>query len=282
MPRFAANLSMMFNEYPFLDRFQAAADAGFTAVEYLFPYDFPAELVAERRMAAGVAQALFNMPPGDWAAGERGLAALPDRRDDFRASVALAIHYAEVIGTPTLHMMAGHADPHDRAATEAYRQSLAYAADKAGEAGLVLVIEPINGRDMPGYFLNDFDRALGFVTETGLANVKLQFDVYHRQIMHGDVTMGLRAMMPHIGHIQIASVPKRNEPGTGELDDQRIFAEIDALGYRGYIGCEYRPAGRTEDGLGWFKDELATSDRASRNDVRGLADPAVTRPCDPA
>lgn len=252
MPRFAANLTMMFAERAFLDRFQAAADAGFEAVEYLFPYDHPAEVVAERLERAGLKQALFNMPPGDWAKGERGLAALADRQAEFRDSVRQAIDYARVIGTPLLHMMAGLADSGDAAACARFRDALAFAAEATGEHGIGLVIEPINGRDMPGYFLNDFDRALGFVEEVGLPHVKLQFDVYHRQILHGDVIMALRAMMPVIGHIQIASVPERHEPGSGELNDARIFAEIDALGYAGFVGCEYRPKGRTEDGLGWM------------------------------
>lgn len=252
MPRFAANLSMMFNEYPFLDRFRAAADAGFEAVEYLFPYDFPAEEIAKRLDDNGLKQALFNMPPGDWEKGDRGLAALPDRRDEFRASVTKAVDYARVIGTPLLHMMAGMADATDPKAVSSYREALGFAADRAGEAGVGVVIEPINGRDMPGYFLNHFDRALGYVEEIDKPNVRLQFDIYHRQILHGDVVMGLRAMMPHIAHVQTASVPLRNEPGTGELNDAAIFAELDDLGYEGFVGCEYRPRGRTEDGLGWM------------------------------
>jgi hydroxypyruvate isomerase len=253
MPKFAANLSMMFNEVPFLDRFAAAADCGFTAVEYLFPYDHPAEVVAERLRAAGLAQALFNMPAGDWEAGERGMAALPGREADFAAALDTAIAYAKVIGTPLLHMMAGLAPATDPEAIKAYRGNLKRATERTGEAGIGLVIEPINGRDMPGYFLNDFNRAVDVVNETNAAHVKLQFDVYHRQILHGDVIMALRQMMPIIGHIQIASVPERHEPLTGELDDRRIFAEIDAIGYRGYIGCEYRPAGGTHDGLSWMK-----------------------------
>ena len=253
MPRFAANLSMMFNEYPFLERFQAAKNAGFEAVEYLFPYDFPADVVAEKLASAGLKQALFNMPAGDWNKGERGLAALADRRDDFTASVDLAVRYAKIIDSPLLHMMAGLADNTQAAAQASYREALKIAADKTGEAGIGLVIEPINRRDMPGYFLNDFDKAQSFLEALDQAHVKLQFDVYHRQILHGDVIMALRSMMPAIGHIQIASVPKRNEPGTGELNDAMIFAEIDALGYGGFIGCEYRPAGRTEDGLGWMR-----------------------------
>lgn len=253
MPRFAANLTMMFNEYPFLERFQAARNAGFEAVEYLFPYDFPAEVVAEKLDSAGLEQALFNMPPGDWNKGERGLAALVDRHDDFIASVDLAVRYAKIIGSPMLHMMAGLADSTDAAAQASYREALMIAADKTGEAGIGLVIEPINKRDMPGYFLNDFHHAQGFLDALDQAHVKLQFDVYHRQILHGDIITGLRSMMPNIGHIQIASVPKRHEPGTGELNDAMIFAEIDALGYGGFIGCEYRPAGGTEDGLGWMR-----------------------------
>ncbi|MDH4440870.1 MAG: hydroxypyruvate isomerase family protein [Rhizobium sp.] len=252
MPKFAANLSMMFNEVPFLDRFAAAADCGFTAVEYLFPYDHPAEVVAERLQAAGLVQALFNMPPGDWAAGERGMAALPGREADFAAALDTAIAYAKVIGTPLLHMMAGLAPATDPDAIKTYRDNLKRATEKTGEAGVGLVIEPINGRDMPGYFLNDFTRAVDFVHESNASHVKLQFDVYHRQILHGDVIMALRQMAPVIGHIQIASVPERHEPLTGELDDRRIFAEIDAIGYQGYVGCEYRPAGGTREGLTWM------------------------------
>jgi hydroxypyruvate isomerase len=252
MPRFAANLSMMFNEHVFLDRFQAAADHGFKAVEYLFPYDFPADVVAERLAASGLKQALFNMPPGDWAAGDRGLASLPARRDEFRRSVETALHYARVIGAPLLHMMAGLSDARDPAAAAAFREALAFAADRTAEEGVGLVIEPINGRDMPGYFLNDFDRALDLIGDLGHPNVRLQFDVYHRQILHGDVLVGLEKAMPLIGHVQIASVPRRHEPGTGELDDFRIFEALDALGYDGYVGCEYRPERDTVAGLGWL------------------------------
>lgn len=258
MPRFAANLSMMFNEHPFLERFGAAAEAGFSAVEYLFPYAFPAAEIAERLAAAKLEQALFNMPPGSWDADERGLAALPDRREDFAASLETAVAYARTIGTPLLHMMAGIAPSDDPTAIATYRDNLARAADATGEAGVGLVIEPINGRDMPGYFLNNFDRALDFVVELGLPHVRLQFDVYHRQILHGDVITALRRMAAHIGHIQIASVPDRHEPMTGELDDRRIFQEIDAIGYNGYIGCEYRPAGATLDGLAWLKNVTAS------------------------
>jgi hydroxypyruvate isomerase len=252
MPRFAANLSMMFGEYEFLDRFAQAAQAGFDAVEFLFPYDYPAETIAEKLQSNGLKQVLFNLPPGDWAAGDRGLAALPERRDEFHRSVKLALDYARIIGVPNLHMMAGIADRQDAAARAAYRDALRHAADAAGEAGINLLIEPINSRDMPGYFLNDFNFAAQMIEDLDHANVRLQFDIYHRQILHGDVLIGLEALMPVIGHVQIASVPKRNEPGTGELDDFRIFAALDALGYAGHVGCEYRPANGTLAGLGWF------------------------------
>ncbi|WP_420963170.1 2-oxo-tetronate isomerase [Brucella sp. IR073] len=253
MPRFAANLTMMFNEHPFPDRFGAAAAAGFSAVEYLFPYDYPVEFIAEKLSEAGLKQALFNLPPGDWARGERGLAALPERKEEFRQSVKKAIDYGRVIGTPLLHMMAGIASPDDPAAQGSYRDAVAFAADSAGAEGIGLVIEPINGRDMPGYFLDDFDRAADIITSLGHPNLKLQFDIYHRQVMRGDVLTALREMMPLIGHVQIASVPGRNEPGTGELNDFKVLQALDQLGYQGYVGCEYRPAGETMAGLGWLK-----------------------------
>jgi hydroxypyruvate isomerase len=256
MPRFAANLSFMFNEWDFLDRFAAAADAGFAAVEYLFPYDYPAEQLTDRLRRHGLQQALFNMPPGDWAAGDRGLAALPERRDDLAKAVDLALRYAEALGAPRLHLMAGLASSNDPKFKAAYRDALSLACERAAAKNITVLIEPINGRDMPGYFLNDFALAAGIIEELKLPNLKLQFDIYHRQILHGDVTRALEALMPMIGHIQTASVPLRNEPGTGELDDQRVFALLDRLGYAGYVGCEYRPAGKTLEGLaGWFSRE---------------------------
>jgi hydroxypyruvate isomerase len=252
MPRFAANLSMMFNEWSFLDRFAAAADAGFSAVEFLFPYDFSPEDVAGKLKAAGLEQALFNLPPGDWNAGERGIAALPGREAEFKASVAKALDYALATGAKRLHMMAGLAPSGSAEAGAAYRASVRHAAGELAVHGIDLVLEPINRRDMPGYFLNDFGQAAAIIEELGLPNLKLQFDIYHRQILHGDVTKGLEELLPITGHIQIASVPLRNEPGTGELNDFRIFDELDRLGYAGFVGCEYRPAGATLDGLGWM------------------------------
>lgn len=252
MPRFAANLSMMFTEWSFLDRFQAAADAGFTAVEYLFPYEHPPQAVGAALRRAGLTQALFNLPPGDWAKGERGIAAFAARAEERRAGTETALAYAAETGCRTLHLMAGIADRADAEAAAAYRAAVAETAERLGREGITLVLEPINKRDMPGYFLNDFDAAAALIGALGLPHLALQFDIYHRQILHGDVVMGLRAMMPIIGHVQIAGVPDRHEPDSGELDFTYVMAELDRLGYRGFVGCEYRPAGKTTDGLGWL------------------------------
>lgn len=252
MPRFAANLSFMFTEWAFLDRFAAAADAGFTAVEYLFPYEYPAEVLAEKLARHDLTQALFNLPPGDWAKGERGLAALPSRRDEFDAALDQALSYAKVLGAKRLHMMAGLASPDDPAARNAYRDALAAACDRA-PADMVILVEPINSRDMPGYFLDRFDVAIDIVAALNRPNLRLQFDIYHRQIIQGDVLTGLRDLMPVIGHVQIASVPARNEPGSGELADFAILRALDDLGYEGYVGLEYRPAHGTLAGLGWLE-----------------------------
>jgi hydroxypyruvate isomerase len=252
MPEFAANLSFMFNEWDFLDRFQAAADAGFTAVEYLFPYEHAPDAIAARLDQAGLTQALFNLPPGDWAAGERGMAALTGRFDHVKESLAAALPYIKATGVGRVHMMAGIADPQDPKAGAAYRRSIAYVAERLAEAGVDLMIEPINGRDMPGYFLNSVDLAAALIAELRLPNLKLQFDIYHCQIIHGDVTMRLRRLLPIIGHIQIASVPSRNEPDREEVNYPYLFQEMDLLGYQGFVGCEYRPRGKTLDGLDWF------------------------------
>jgi hydroxypyruvate isomerase len=260
MPVFAANLTMMFNEWSFLDRFDAAAEAGFTAVEYLFPYEAPPEAIAERLARNKLEQALFNLPPGDWAAGERGIAALPGRFEELKADVARALDYAAATGVKRLHLMAGLADPSDAEAADCYRRAVSYAAERLAEKEIDLLLEPINGRNMPGYFLNDFGAAERLIADLGLANLKLQFDIYHRQIIHGDVVMALRRLMPITGHIQIASVPSRQEPDGEELNYSYLFAEIDRLGYSGFVGCEYTPRGGTLDGLAWFKP-FARSDR---------------------
>jgi 2-dehydrotetronate isomerase len=253
MPRFAANLTMMFNEVPFLDRFEAAAKAGFTAVEFLFPYDHPPKEISARLHGNGLAQALFNLPPGNWDAGEKGFAALPDRFADLQASLETALPFVEATGVKRVHLMAGIADRGDTKAVEAFYKSVAWAAEFFQPHGLDVVIEPINPRNVPGYFLNDFGFAAELIRELKIPNLKLQFDIYHCQIIHGDVTMRLRAMMPIIGHIQIASIPSRHEPDDEELNYRFVFAELDRLGYGGFVGCEYNPRGKTSDGLGWFK-----------------------------
>ncbi len=253
MPHFAANLTMMFNEHAFLDRFDAAADAGFDAVEFLFPYEASPEAVGERVRRNGLAVALFNMPPGNWSEGERGLAALPGRSAEMRDGVARALDYAAATGAVRLHLMAGLASPSDPQAAAAYRDAVRFCAGRLAEHGLELVLEPINGRDMPGYFLDDFDAADRLIAELGMPNLRLQFDLYHRQIMHGDVATALRRMLPRIGHVQVASVPSRAEPDGEELNWPYLFAELDRLGYAGFVGCEYRPRAGTVPGLGWFK-----------------------------
>jgi hydroxypyruvate isomerase len=253
MPRFAANLTMMFTEWPFLDRFAAAAGAGFDAVEFLFPYDHLAEEIGKRLQRNGLTQALFNLPPGNWDAGEKGFAALADRFEDLQKSIHTALPYATATGVKRLHLMAGIADRRDARAVAAFRKSVAWTAEVLDKHGIDTVIEPINARDVPGYFLNDFTFARDLILDLNIPNLKLQFDIYHCQIVHGDVTMRLREMMPIISHIQIASVPSRNEPGSEELNYPFLFAELDRLGYAGFVGCEYRPRGKTVDGLGWFK-----------------------------
>ncbi len=252
MPRFAANLTMMFTEWDFLDRFAAAADAGFAAVEFAFPYEFAPDAVAARIERSGLVHALFNSPPGNQAAGERGIAALPGRFAEFQASIRTALTYATATGATRLHVMAGIADRDDPAVQAAFRQSIGWAAGELARQGVELMIEPINKRDVPGYFLDDFAVAETLIRELGAPNLKLQFDIYHRQILHGDVTMALRRLLPIIGHVQIAGVPSRHEPAGEELDAAFLFAELDRIGYGGFVGAEYRPRGRTLDGLGWF------------------------------
>ncbi|MCW8305834.1 TIM barrel protein [Acidiphilium sp. PA] len=253
MVRFAANLTMMFTEHEFLDRFAAAADAGFDAVEFLFPYEHPPEAIGTRLARHGLTQALFNLPPGNWAAGERGLASLPGRIDELIDGTARALEYAAATGVTRLHLMAGIGDRHDPAAMARYRDALVRTAETLAAHGIDLLLEPINGRDMPGYFLNDIDAAAAMIAELGIGNVRLQFDMYHCQIMHGDITMRLRNYIKMIGHVQVASVPSRNEPDGEEVNYPFLFDELDRLGYAGIVGCEYRPRGATRAGLGWFE-----------------------------
>jgi len=257
LPRFAANLTMMFGEVPFPQRFEAAAKAGFAAVEFLFPYEYAPEELAGWLAGNGLSNVLFNMPPGDWAAGERGLASLPGREREFRDGVALALRYAAALGTPRLHAKAGLLPAGaDRARHRAvFVDNLRYAAAELGKAGLTLLIEPINTRDMPGYFLNTQADAHARREEVGAPNLKVQMDFYHAQIVEGDVSMTFRRYREHIGHVQIASVPERHEPDDGELNYRYLFRLLDELRYEGWVGCEYRPRGRTGDGLGWLKTQ---------------------------
>ncbi len=251
MPQFAANLTMMFTEHPFLDRFDAAAEAGFEHVEFLFPYDHPPEHVGERLRRNGLTQALFNLPAGDWSAGERGLAVFPERVKELREGLERALPYVEATGARRVHLMAGIA-PASAATDAAYRDAIRWCADRVADRGVDLLLEPLNLRDNPGYYLSSFDLAADLIRDLALRNVKLQFDLYHCQIIHGDVTKRMQALMPLIGHVQIASVPSRHEPDDEELNYPFLWAELDRLGYGGYVGCEYRPRGRTEDGFGWF------------------------------
>jgi hydroxypyruvate isomerase len=227
----------------------------------LFPYEHPPEVIADCLSRNKLTQALFNLPPGSWAAGERGLAAMPDRFDELRDSVDTALRYAAATNVRRLHLMAGNADRHDPQALAAYRKSVAFAAERVGAADIELLLEPINSRNMPGYFLNDFTFAENLIRELALPNLKLQFDIYHRQIIHGDVVMALRATLPLIGHVQIASVPSRHEPDGEELNYPFLFAELDRIGYGGYVGCEYIPRGGTLQGLGWFAPFTAADAR---------------------
>lgn len=259
MPRFAANLTMMYNEHAFLDRFGAAARDGFQGVEFLFPYEHPAAEIKARLAEHGLAQALFNAPPGDWAKGERGMASRPGREDEFKRSIALALEYARVLGNQRLHVMAGLIAPgEDRARhRDAYVGNLAHAAAEAKPLGITVVIEPINTRDIPGFFLNRQDEAHAVCKDVGAANLKVQMDLYHCQIVEGDLAMKIRQFMPGVGHLQIAGVPERHEPDLGEINYPYLFSLIDELGYDGWIGCEYRPRKGTSEGLGWVRPYLA-------------------------
>ena len=254
MPRFAANISMMFNELPFLDRFAAARAAGFEAVEFLFPYEFPAAEIAQRLKDNGLQQVLFNAPPGDWAAGERGTASLPGRQQEFRDGIMQALDYAGALGCPRLHVMAGMVPTgvSQGTLTCLYAINLAWAAERAIAQGVTCVIEPINQRDMPGYALTGTANAVAAIEAVGRDRLGLQFDLYHTQITEGDLVPRARALLPYIAHMQVADTPGRNEPGTGEVNWPFVFAEIDAMDFTGWIGCEYRPKGETVAGLGWF------------------------------
>lgn len=258
MPRFAANLTMMYGEHVFPDRIAAAARDGFAAAECLFPYEVPAADLKSRLDSSGIELVLFNAPPGDWAAGERGIASLPGREDEFRRGFDEALRYARVLGTRRVHVMAGLRDTKTplEAQRELYLRNLAWAAAQAKPEGVTILIEPINTRDMPGYLLNRQDDAQAIRAELDAANLQVQFDCYHCQIVEGDLAMKLRRDIGGIGHVQIAGVPERHEPDTGEVNYPYLFALLDELGYAGWIGCEYRPRGETSAGLGWLKSYL--------------------------
>jgi hydroxypyruvate isomerase len=274
MPRFAANLSMMYPELPFLDRFEAAAKDGFKAVEYLFPYAFAKEELAARLKANGLQQVLFNAPPGGtdaasidraWNGGDKGITCIPGREDEFRAGVALALDYAQALGCPRIHLMAGllPAGVSREAAQRTYVANLRWAAAEAARHGRDVLIEPINTRDIPGFFLNRQDQAHALVAEVGASNIKVQMDLYHCQIVEGDVAIKIRQYLPtgRVGHFQVAGVPERHEPDIGEVNYPYLFGVIDEVaaqcGWDGWIGCEYKPKrggqpGGTSAGLGWF------------------------------
>lgn len=253
MPRFAANLTMLFTEVPFLDRFERAARAGFKAVEFLFPYAHAAQEIRERLDAHGLELVLHNLPAGDWDAGERGIACHPDRRDEFRAGVAQAVDYAGALGVRQLNCLAGKKPPGvgDDTLRATFVANLKHAAAELKKAGLKLLVEPINTFDIPGFYLSRTDQALSILDEVGADNAFLQYDLYHAQRMEGELAATVEKHLARIAHIQIADNPGRHEPGTGEINHGFLFAHLDRIGYRGWIGCEYKPAAATEAGLGW-------------------------------
>jgi hydroxypyruvate isomerase len=254
MPKFAANLTMLFNELPFLDRFQAAREAGFKGVEYLFPYAFEAGALAERLDRHQLVQVLHNLPAGDWDQGERGIACHPGRAGEFQDGVGRAIEYARALGCRQVNCLAGiapqGADPDS--VQRSFVDNLRFAAAKLKEAGIRLLIEPVNKRDIPGFYLNRTEQAIAILDEVGSDNLFLQYDVYHAQRMEGEIGNTIARQLARIAHIQVADNPGRNEPGTGEINYAWLFGYIDSLGYDGWIGCEYKPASDTRAGLGWI------------------------------
>ncbi|MDB5969323.1 MAG: hydroxypyruvate isomerase [Hydrocarboniphaga sp.] len=258
MPKFAANLTMLFNEFDFLDRFQASAKAGFTAVEYLFPYAYPAQQLADLLQQYRLTQVLHNLPAGDWAKGERGIACLPDRVGEFQDGVGKAIGYAQALGCTQLNCLVGVAPknlPEDQLRATLLA-NLGYAARELKQAGIRLLIEPINTFDIPGFYLSRTSQALDLIAEVGSDNLFLQYDIYHMQRMEGELANSIKANLPKIAHLQLADNPGRNEPGTGEINYAFLFQFIDQLGYDGWIGCEYKPRTTTIAGLDWLQSCL--------------------------
>ncbi|GMQ46142.1 2-oxo-tetronate isomerase [Vibrio sp. 10N] len=253
MPKFAANLSMLFTEVPFMERFKKAHQAGFKAVEFLFPYDFEPEALQTELQQYGLEQALFNLPPGDWGAGERGFAAIPGREQEFKNSVETALLYAKALGCKKLHAMSGIVDPRfsRQQHVDTFVANIRFAADLLADHGIQVMIEPLNVRDVPGYFIAHQREAVELIRLVDRPNVKLQLDLYHAQIMDGDLTNLIKDLAAFTGHVQIASIPDRHEPSEGEICYSHLFEVLDASGYSGWVGCEYHPREETEAGLSW-------------------------------
>ena len=254
MPKFSANLTMMFNEVDFLDRFPRASKAGFTAVEYMFPYDWPKEQLVDALGASGLQQVLHNLPAGDWASGERGIACLPGREGESQEGVGRAIEYAKALRCPSLNCLVG-ITPEGIAVDDVHKTlvaNLQFAAARLESDGIRLLVEPLNNQDIPGFHLVTTRDALRLMAEVGHSNIRIQYDIYHMQKMEGNLITTIETHLEQIGHMQLADNPGRHEPGTGEINFPNLFHAIDAAGYDGWIGCEYIPAGTTEDGLGWF------------------------------
>jgi hydroxypyruvate isomerase len=258
MPRLNANLSMMFNEVDFPERFGAAAKAGFKGVEFLFPYAHDKNQLAELLARHKLEMVLFNMPPGDFAAGDRGLACIPSRKTEFQDAVGKALDYARTLNCRQLHCMAGlrPVGVNDETMRATYIENLQFAAKEAGRHGITVLIEAINTRDIPGFYLNYSAQAFDILHYAGIPNLKFQYDIYHMQIMEGDLAPTIETNLDKIAHMQLADTPGRHEPGTGEINYAFLLGHIDKVGYQGWIGCEYRPAGRTEEGLGWARKYL--------------------------
>jgi hydroxypyruvate isomerase len=265
MPKFCANLTLLFNEYSFIDRFAAAAKAGFKGVEYLFPYEHDKSRLAAQLEKHGLVQVLHNLPAGDWAKGERGIGCHPHRVGEFQDGVGKAIEYARALNCKQLNCLAGICpkDAPDDRQRAAFVSNLKFAALKLKEAGIKLLIEPINTRDIPGFYLTRSHQALEIIREVGSDNLFLQYDIYHMQIMEGDLARTIEANLALIPHMQLADNPGRNEPGTGEINYAFLFDHIDRIGYKGWIGCEYKPKAKTEDGLSWIRPYLGQAASAS-------------------
>ena len=255
MPRFSANLSLLYTEHDFMSRFAAARADGFKAVEFQFPYTFDKLDLAEKIRSEALELVLFNLPAGDWSAGDRGIACHPRRIGEFQDGVGLAIDYARALGCPRVNCLAGikPTDESEARARETLIENLRVAAFALQRAGIELVMEPVNNRDNPGFFVTTTRFALALIEESGSDNLRLQYDLYHAQVMEGDLAVTLAENLPRIGHIQLADNPGRHEPGTGEINFPFLFRQLDSLGYKGWVGCEYLPLGHTTDGLSWLE-----------------------------